>query len=136
MEDFNRIITIGDLSLAGELGPQLCSFNDVDVEKGTPRLIDYGDGVKMIASGASHSVFIDEDDHLRSFGSNNDGQLGRDTTIPDDYNGGEYKYKKIVQSKPDFVDCKNIKFKKVTAGDSHSVGLEINGDVYIFGNFK
>lgn len=137
MEDFNRIITIGNYVITGELGPQLSSFNGVRVEETMPRLVDYEDGVKMIASGAFHNVFIDGDDHLRSFGRNEDGQLGRDTrTIPDDHDKNDKDYKEIFCIKPDFVDCKNMKFKKVTAGDCHSVGLEINGDVYIFGNFK
>ena len=71
---------------------------------------------KQIACGESNSAFIDLNGNLYTFGSNEDGQLGRD---------GNNKFPKKVS-----IDIPII---QVSCGHYHMACIEANHDIWIFG---
>ncbi len=86
---------------------------------------------KAVSAGGEHTVAIDIDGYLWSWGRNDEGQLGDGTN-------GETTNKSIpvrVQQKTEeetFVE--NItKWKAVAAGEYHTVGIDIDGNLWSWG---
>ena len=73
---------------------------------------------KQIACGGNHSMIIDLNDNVWSFGHNNHGQLGLSSFID----------KNIPTRIP------NIKAKQIACGGEHSMILDTNGNVWSFGS--
>jgi alpha-tubulin suppressor-like RCC1 family protein len=80
---------------------------------------------KAVSAGSSHSILIDLDDKVFTFGSNEYGQLG--LYVPD--------WRKVYKNSR-FIPTQipEIKAKAVSAGTSHSILIDLDNDVYTFGN--
>lgn len=73
----------------------------------------------FIAAGSYHSLALDENGTIWSFGANYCGQLGL----------GD----KCNRAAPEKVKIKNVKFKFLSAGESHSLALDMDGTIWSFG---
>lgn len=94
------------------------------LERAKPALVKSIDKpVKAVVAGGMHSLALTEDGVVLSFGCNDEAALGR--LIDEDEEGftpGEVKLPaKIVQ---------------ISAGDSHSAALDVNGKAYYWGTFR
>jgi hypothetical protein len=82
--------------------------------------------VLMAAFGGNHAIVVDTDKRVYTFGSNSDGQLGREVescpNCPD-------KVPRLLQTK----NYTQIQFVAASVGDCHSLLLDIEGFVYSFG---
>ncbi|KAG1151814.1 hypothetical protein G6F37_004439 [Rhizopus arrhizus] len=101
---------------AGQLG-----IEDVE-EKTSPVLLeslrskDFVD----IACGGMHSVALDSEGNLYSWGCNDEQALGRAGT----------------ETVPLKIDCKGTKFVKVACGDNATLALSEQGNVYSWGTYR
>lgn len=104
----------------GQLG-----FNDDVIEKTRPAVVidDTKTKVVNISAGGMHSLYLTSNGEVWSFGCNDEGALGRNTSDE----GSEYEAKKVNLP----VECIQI-----TAGDSHSAFLLNDGRVYACGSFR
>ncbi|KAK7747479.1 hypothetical protein SLS53_001734 [Cytospora paraplurivora] len=107
-------------------------------------------GIVQLACGGMHTVALTKDNKILTWGVNDQGALGRDTT----WDGGvrdadaadsdddleEFENMNPVESTPAEVNTKNIapgiKFVKVVASDSASFALTEDGRVYGWGTFR
>ncbi|XP_033328633.2 regulator of chromosome condensation 1 [Megalopta genalis] len=105
----------------GDVG-QLGLGEDV-VEKIRPAVIPGYQDYVAIAAGGMHNVCLRETGEILTFGCNDEGALGRDTSL----DGSE--------SKPDMVKLPG-KVIQVTAGDSHSAALLEDGRAFAWGSFR
>lgn len=111
------VLTCGE----GDVG-QLGLGEDV-IEKARPAVVDIPDPVVQVYGGGMHTVCLTEKGEVYTFGCNDEGTLGRDTsdegteTVPGKVDG----LPRIVQ---------------VCAGDSHTAALSDDGRVYAWGNFR
>ncbi|MDR0695951.1 MAG: hypothetical protein LBF68_00190 [Christensenellaceae bacterium] len=80
--------------------------------------------IVAVSAGESHSMAIDSDGNLWTWGYNSHGQLG---------NGSKTKSTIPVQIKAGENDTVT-KFKSVSAGGSHSFAIDINNNLWAFGN--
>lgn len=104
----------------GQLG-----FDDDVPEKTRPALVVSADESKAVdvSAGGMHSLYLTHDGQVWSFGCNDEGALGRDTSEE----GSEYERKKVD------LPSKCI---RITAGDSHSAFLLKDGRVFACGSFR
>lgn len=106
-------------------------------------------GVVQIACGGMHSVALTKDNKILTWGVNDQGALGRNTTwdgglrdadADDDDNGDDFEALNPVECTPAEVSTKNFlegtKFVKVVASDSASFALTEDGRVYGWGTFR
>lgn len=107
-------------------------------------------GVVQIACGGMHSVALTKDNKILTWGVNDQGALGRDTTWDgglrdadaedDDDNGDDFEALNPIECTPAEVSTKNIvngtKFVKVVASDSASFALTEDGRLYGWGTFR
>jgi len=114
-----HLMTFGD-DICGELGQKV-----IGLSKKRPVFVEgINDKVAYIAVGAMHNVCITSKNQVYTFGCNDEGALGRDTSSDSN-----------LESKPLKVPL-SVKVNKVTAGDSHTAALTSLGGVYLWGNFK
>jgi len=78
---------------------------------------------KYIACGEYHSIIIDTNDNVWSFGNNNKGQLGLGDTN-----------NRPVPNKIPSVEGWNGKAKYIECGGNHSIIIDMNDNVWSFGN--
>lgn len=106
----------------GQLG-----FDDNVNEKTRPALVTLSNNninnIVDISAGGMHSLYLTKDGEAWSFGCNDEGALGRDTTAE----GSEYECSKVDLP----TGC-----IKITAGDSHSAFLLKNKRVFACGSFR
>lgn len=104
----------------GQLG-----FNDDVIEKTRPAVVVDSSKAKVvdISAGGMHSLYLTADGDVFSFGCNDEGALGRDTSEE----GSEYSAQKVDLPE----DC-----VRLTAGDSHSAFLLSDGRVFACGSFR
>lgn len=116
---FGHLLSCGQNEV-GQLG-----FDDEVMEKTRPALVIDSSKVKVveISAGGMHSVYLTADGSVWSFGCNDEGALGRDTTE----DGSEFKPGKVDLP----ADC-----VRITAGDSHSAFLLSDGRVFACGSFR
>lgn len=116
-----RVMTFGEDN-AGTLG-----LKDTDVHRKRPTFIDgISHPVIQISANGMHTVCVTSKGTVYSWGCNDEGALGRDTSSNEE-----------EQAEPKKVPfASKLRIKKVTAGDSHSLALAETGKVYIWGNFK
>jgi regulator of chromosome condensation len=109
-----------------------CGQNDVgqlgflpdDVpEKTRPALVTDMKDIVDVKAGGMHSLCLTKNGEIWSFGCNDEGALGRDTSEE----GSETKPSKIVLPK---------KAVRISCGDSHSACLLEDGSVYAWGSFR
>uniref|UniRef100_A0A182P7D4 RCC1-like domain-containing protein n=1 Tax=Anopheles epiroticus TaxID=199890 RepID=A0A182P7D4_9DIPT len=105
----------------GEMG-QLGMGEDV-MEKTRPAIVEGLSDVVQISAGGMHNLCLTRHGTVYSFGCNDEGALGRDTSEE----GSEFVPKKIDLP----GQC-----VKVSAGDSHSACLLDDGRVYAWGSFR
>lgn len=105
----------------GDFG-QLGLGEDVTEKMRPAAISDYQD-VVGIAAGAMHNVCLRKTGEVLTFGCNDEGALGRDTT------------KEGSETVPGVVDLPD-KAVQVTAGDSHTAALLDDGRVFAWGTFR
>ncbi|KAG5680923.1 hypothetical protein PVAND_010399 [Polypedilum vanderplanki] len=112
--------------------PLACGQNDVGQlgfhtdevdEKTRPVLLKDIIDIVDVKAGGMHSLCLTKNGEIWSFGCNDEGALGRDTTEE----GSEMKPAKISLPK---------KVVRISCGDSHSACLLENGSVYAWGSFR
>ncbi|XP_046387227.1 regulator of chromosome condensation-like [Ischnura elegans] len=105
----------GDVGQLG-LGPDV-------MEKGRPTVVpDLSDVIEACAGGM-HTVCLTKNGEVVTFGCNDEGALGRETSVE----GSEFSRGRVA------LEGKVV---QVTAGDSHSAALLEDGSVYAWGAFR
>uniref|UniRef100_A0A2C9JH32 RCC1-like domain-containing protein n=2 Tax=Biomphalaria glabrata TaxID=6526 RepID=A0A2C9JH32_BIOGL len=105
----------------GDVG-QLGLGEDI-TERTRLAFVDIPDPVVQVCAGGMHTVCLTSTGQVYTFGCNDEGALGRDTSVE----GSETKPGKVNLPAPIVM---------VTAGDSHSAALTDDGRVYAWGNFR
>lgn len=105
----------------GDVG-QLGLGEDV-LERKKPALVTLPEGIVQAVAGGMHTVCLSDTGHVYTFGCNDEGALGRDTSEE----GSE-----MVPGKVDLAE----KVVQVCAGDSHTAALTEDGAVFIWGSFR
>lgn len=115
---------IGNLLVCGtgEMG-QLGLGEDV-MEKTRPALVSSVKNVVAIGAGGMHSLALTRDGEIYTWGCNDEGALGRETSNDD---GAEFEPRKVDLPQ---------KVLKISAGDSHSACLLNDGRVFAWGSFR
>ncbi|CAL1547154.1 unnamed protein product [Lymnaea stagnalis] len=85
--------------------------------------VDIPDPVIQVCAGGMHTVCLTNTGQVYTFGCNDEGALGRETSVE----GSEAKPGKVNIPAPIVM---------VTAGDSHTAALTDDGRVYAWGNFR
>lgn len=93
------------------------------VEKTRPAVVPGYQDIIAIAAGGMHNVCLRLSGNVLTFGCNDEGALGRDTS------------KDGSETEPGSVDLPG-KAIQVTAGDSHSAALLEDGRVFAWGSFR
>ncbi|XP_003229442.1 regulator of chromosome condensation [Anolis carolinensis] len=105
----------GDLGQLG-LGPNVMA-------RKRPALVQLPEKIIQAEAGGVHTVCLTETGKIYTFGCNDEGALGRDTS------------EEGSESTPGLVDLKE-KVVQVSAGDSHTAALTEDGRVFIWGAFR
>ncbi|XP_048009276.1 regulator of chromosome condensation [Megalobrama amblycephala] len=105
----------------GDVG-QLGLGEDV-LERKKPALVTLPEGIVQAVAGGMHTVCLSDTGNIYTFGCNDEGALGRDTSEE----GSE-----MVPAKVDLGE----KVVQVSAGDSHTAALTEEGTVYVWGSFR
>ncbi|XP_048358014.1 regulator of chromosome condensation [Sphaerodactylus townsendi] len=111
------VLTLGQ----GDLG-QLGLGPDILARK-RPALVKLPEKIIQAEAGGVHTVCLSETGKIYTFGCNDEGALGRDTS------------EEGSDSVPGLVDLKE-KVVQVSAGDSHTAALTEDGRVFIWGAFR
>uniref|UniRef100_A0A3Q0QSR6 Regulator of chromosome condensation 1 n=1 Tax=Amphilophus citrinellus TaxID=61819 RepID=A0A3Q0QSR6_AMPCI len=93
------------------------------IERKKPALLSLPEKIVQVTAGGMHTVCLSETGNVYTFGCNDEGALGRDTSEE----GSEMVPGKVTL---------NEKVIQVSAGDSHTAALMENGSVYIWGSFR
>lgn len=119
----SETVMVGNLLSCGqnEVG-QLGLGEDVP-EKTRPALLATAKNVIDISAGGMHSLYLTKDGKVFSFGCNDEGALGRDTSEE----GSEYNISQVTLPG---------KCVKLSTGDSHSACLLDDGRVLAWGSFR
>lgn len=120
-----RLTRFGNLLSCGQNEVGQLGFDDNVNEKTRPALVVGANEAKVvdISAGGMHSVYLTLDGEVWTFGCNDEGALGRDTSEE----GSEYERQKVKLP----TEC-----IRVTAGDSHSAFLLNDGRVFACGSFR
>lgn len=114
----------GNLLACGQNDVGQLGFNPDDVpEKTRPALVAEIKDVVDVKAGGMHSMCLTKSGEIWSFGCNDEGALGRDTSEE----GSEMKPTKLELPK---------KAVRISCGDSHSACLLEDGSVYAWGSFR
>ncbi|XP_041357902.1 regulator of chromosome condensation-like [Gigantopelta aegis] len=105
----------------GDVG-QLGLGEDI-LERGRPALVKIPDPIMQVCAGGMHTVTVTTQGQVYTFGCNDEGALGRDTS------------REGSETWPGRVDLP-YKIVQVSAGDSHSAALTDDGRVYAWGTFR
>ncbi|XP_067094351.1 regulator of chromosome condensation [Osmerus mordax] len=105
----------------GDVG-QLGLGEDV-MERKKPALVNLPEGVVQVAAGGMHTVCVSDTGSVYTFGCNDEGALGRETSEE----GSETVPGKVVLED---------RVVQVSAGDSHTAALTEDGAVYLWGSFR
>ena len=107
-------------------------------------------GVVQVATGGMHALALTHDNKIYSWGVNDNGALGRDTSYDakmvdiddtdDDDDDDDVSDMNPLESTPAAIDAKhfpeNTVFTQIAAGDSASFALTDDGRVYGWGTFR
>ncbi|XP_041087445.1 regulator of chromosome condensation-like [Polyodon spathula] len=105
----------------GDVG-QLGLGEDV-MERKRAVLLALPEETTQVEAGGMHTVCLSQSGSVYTFGCNDDGALGRDTS------------EEGLEMVPGKVELEN-RIVQVSAGDSHTAALSENGVVYIWGSFR
>nr|XP_050866216.1 regulator of chromosome condensation isoform X1 [Vespula vulgaris] len=115
--------TGGDILAFGQGDVGQLGLGEDIIEKIRPATIPGFQDIVTIAAGGMHNVCLRQTGEVLTFGCNDEGALGRDTS------------KEGSETIPGFVDLPG-KAVQVTAGDSHSAALLEDGRVFAWGSFR
>ncbi|XP_015433074.1 PREDICTED: regulator of chromosome condensation-like isoform X2 [Dufourea novaeangliae] len=121
--DLRQSSTGGVLLTFGQGDVGQLGLGEEVVEKIRPAVISGYQDIIAIAAGGMHNVCLRETGEILTFGCNDEGALGRDTSA----DGSE--------TKPGSVTLPG-KVIQVTAGDSHSAALIEDGRAFAWGSFR
>ncbi|XP_065359480.1 regulator of chromosome condensation [Calliphora vicina] len=107
----------------GDMGQLGLGDDDSKFERKRPALIDKITNVVDVKAGGMHNLVLTLDGSVYSFGCNDEGALGRDSSEE----GSEFE--------PRLIDLPG-KVLKISAGDSHSACLLEDGRVFAWGSFR
>ncbi|KAM4567792.1 regulator of chromosome condensation [Fundulus diaphanus] len=116
-KEAGQVLVLGQ----GDVG-QLGLGEDI-TERKKPALVSLPEKMVQVVAGGMHTVCLSEAGHIYTFGCNDEGALGRDTSEE----GSEMVPGKVAL---------NEKVIQVSAGDSHTAALTEDGSVYIWGSFR
>ncbi|XP_055019736.1 regulator of chromosome condensation [Boleophthalmus pectinirostris] len=105
----------------GDVG-QLGLGEDI-MERKKPALVTLPEQMVQVVAGGMHSVCLSNTGQVYTFGCNDEGALGRDTS------------EEGSETLPGKVELEQ-KIVQVSAGDSHSAALTEEGTVYVWGSFR
>lgn len=105
----------------GDVG-QLGLGEDI-TERKKPALVTLPEKMVQVVAGGMHTVCLSETGNVYTFGCNDEGALGRDTS------------EEGSETVPGKVELSG-KVVQVSAGDSHSAALTEDGVVYLWGSFR
>ncbi|XP_054026823.1 regulator of chromosome condensation [Dryobates pubescens] len=111
------VLTLGQ----GDVG-QLGLGEDV-MERKKPALVSLPEPTVQAEAGGMHTVCLSQSGKVYTFGCNDEGALGRDTSAE----GSEMR--------PGLVELQE-KVVQVSAGDSHTAALTEDGRVFVWGSFR
>ncbi|XP_013116420.2 regulator of chromosome condensation [Stomoxys calcitrans] len=107
----------------GDMGQLGLGDDESKFERKRPALIEKVANVVDVKAGGMHNLVLTHDGRVFSFGCNDEGALGRDSSEE----GSEFE--------PSLVKLPG-KVLKITAGDSHSACLLEDGRVFAWGSFR
>lgn len=116
-KEAGQVLVLGQ----GDVG-QLGHGEDV-LQRKKPSLVSLPEKTVQVVAGGMHTVCLSESGHVYTFGCNDEGALGRETTEE----GSE-----MVPGKVSLEE----KVVQVSAGDSHTAALTEDGTVFIWGAFR
>lgn len=111
------VLTLG----AGDAG-QLGLGEDV-LERSRPSVVSFKEKIVDVCAGAMHTVCLTSDGEVYTYGCNDEGALGRDTSN----DGSEFTPAKVE------IPGKVV---QISAGDSHTAALTEDGRAFLWGNFR
>ncbi|OWK13032.1 RCC1 [Cervus elaphus hippelaphus] len=111
------VLTLGQGDV-GQLG-----LGENVMERKKPALVSIPEDIVQAEAGGMHTVCLSKSGQVYSFGCNDEGALGRDTSVE----GSE-----MVPGKVDLQE----KVVQVSAGDSHTAALTEDGRVFLWGSFR
>uniref|UniRef100_A0A3Q1N354 Regulator of chromosome condensation n=3 Tax=Bos TaxID=9903 RepID=A0A3Q1N354_BOVIN len=111
------VLTLGQGDV-GQLG-----LGENVMERKKPALVSIPEDIVQAEAGGMHTVCLSKSGQVYSFGCNDEGALGRDTSVE----GSE-----MVPGKVDLQE----KVIQVSAGDSHTAALTEDGRVFLWGSFR
>ncbi|XP_076594372.1 regulator of chromosome condensation [Chaetodon auriga] len=115
-KEAGQVLVLGQ----GDVG-QLGQGEDI-IERKKPALVSLPEKIVQVIAGGMHTVCLSDTGNVYTFGCNDEGALGRDTT-----EGSEMVPGKVILEE---------KVVQVSAGDSHTAALTDDGTVYIWGAFR
>ncbi|XP_070823514.1 regulator of chromosome condensation [Chaetodon trifascialis] len=115
-KEAGQVLVLGQ----GDVG-QLGQGEDI-IERKKPALVSLPEKIVQVVAGGMHTVCLSDTGNVYTFGCNDEGALGRDTT-----EGSEMVPGKVMLEE---------KVVQVSAGDSHTAALADDGTVYIWGAFR
>lgn len=107
----------------GDMGQLGLGDDESKFERKRPALVDAVSNVVDVKAGGMHNLVLTHDGRVYSFGCNDEGALGRDSSEE----GSEFE--------PRPIDLPG-KVLKISAGDSHSACLLEDGRVFAWGSFR
>ncbi|KAI8121407.1 Regulator of chromosome condensation [Lucilia cuprina] len=107
----------------GDMGQLGLGDDESKFERKRPALLDKITNVVDVKAGGMHNLVLTHDGRVYSFGCNDEGALGRDSSEE----GSEFE--------PRPIDLPG-KVLKISAGDSHSACLLEDGRVFAWGSFR
>ncbi|XP_043972438.1 regulator of chromosome condensation [Gambusia affinis] len=116
-KEVGQVLVLGQGDV-GQLG-----LGENITERRKPALLSLPERMVQVVAGGMHTVCLGEIGHVYTFGCNDEGALGRDTSEE----GSEMVPGKLIL---------NEKVVQVSAGDSHTAALTEDGSVYICGSFR
>lgn len=107
----------------GDMGQLGLGDDEKDMERKRPALVPNLADIVDVRAGGMHNLCLDINGMVYSFGCNDEGALGRNSSEE----GSEFVPKKVDLPK---------KCLKISAGDSHSACLLEDGSVFAWGSFR
>lgn len=107
----------------GDMGQLGLGDDETKFERKRPAVIESIPNVVDVRAGGMHNLVLTNEGSVYSFGCNDEGALGRDSSV----DGSEFEPHEIKL--PD-------KVLKISAGDSHSACLLEDGRVFAWGSFR
>lgn len=121
--DLRQSATGGVLLVFGQGDVGQLGLGEEVVEKTRPAVVPGYQDIISVAAGGMHNVCLRQTGEVLTFGCNDEGALGRDTS------------KDGSETEPGSVELPN-KAIQVTAGDSHSAALLEDGRIFAWGSFR